>query len=252
MKTIHLKSDKDINLIAITEQPGTDEIDALDHFKFTITYTMFVSQHNDATVEELSVAQNISYQKINYFLGNYVDNSIWYDKIGQNMIDSHFSTAKNLLLVTPTINVTYLGNCLFRKLNALCKDNVHVDGISVKDWGTNLTYSYRTDEPAEGIHILPSNEEWMGEFSIYDTPWWDRDSISAYDYACRTAEDLADVKEVLEEEGQIMGNDFQLIEDEVIKQMKANDPAMFNEINEKKGEIIEVDFKSRSVPKKVD
>jgi len=27
---------------------------------------------------------------------------------------------------------------------------------------------------------------------------------------------------------------------------------MFNEINEKKGEIIEVDFKSRSVPKKVD
>ncbi len=38
MRTIHLKSDNDINLIAVTEQPGTDEIEALDHFKFTVAY----------------------------------------------------------------------------------------------------------------------------------------------------------------------------------------------------------------------
>mgnify|MGYP003644681448 CR=1 FL=1 len=249
MRTIHLKTDRDINLIAITEQPGTDEIDALDHYKFTVTYTMYVSEDHKSTIEQLSINQNISYQKINHFLNHYVDNSIWYDKIGQNMIDQHFSTTKNLLLVTPVINVTYLGNCLFRKFNALCKKNVHVDGISIKDWSTNLTYSYRTDEPEEGIDILPANAEWMGEFSIYDTPWWDRDSISAYDYACRDADDLEEVKDLIAEEGVDMGTDFQLIEDEVIKQMKTLDPALYNEI---KGEVIEVDFKSRLGPKKVD
>ena len=240
MRTIHLKSDNDINLIAVTEQPGTTEIDAIDHFKFTVSYTMYVSQDNDESLEKLSLNQNISYQKINHFLSHYIDNSIWYDKIGQDMVDMHFSTTKNLLLVTPHINVTYLGNCFFRKLNALCKDHVKVDGISIKDHGTNLTYSYRTDTPDEGIGILPDNDAWMGEFSMYDLPWWDRDSISAYDYACRDAEDLAEIKQVLEEEGVEMGNDFQLIEDEVVRQMKANDPALFNE---KKGEIIEVDFK---------
>jgi len=249
MRTIHLKSDKDINLIAVIEQPDTTEIDSLDHFKFTVTYTMYVSQDDDETIEQLSINQNISYQKINHFLSFYVNNSIWYDKTGQDMIDNHFSSAKNLLLVTPAVNVTYLGNALFRKLNALCKDNVHVDGISIKDWETNLTYSYRTDEPLEGIDILPDNKEWMGEFSIYDTPWWDRDSISAYDYACSNAKDLAEVKLVLDEEGHIMSNDFQLIEEEVITQMKSVDPSMFNE---KKGEIVHVDFKSKVKPKKVD
>ncbi|MDA7807313.1 hypothetical protein N8955_01115 [bacterium] len=251
MRTIHLKSDNDINLIAVTEQPGTDEIDALDHYKFTVAYTMHVSQDNDKTLEQLSLAQNISYQKINHFMTQYVDNSIWYDEIGQNMVDMHFSTAKNLLLVTPHINVTYLGNCLFRKLNALCKENVHVDGISIKDWSTNLTYSYRTDSPEEMKSILPSDEDWMGEFSMFETPWWDRDSISAYDYSCRDAEDLANIKTVLEEEGCVEVNDFKLIEDEVIRQMRHTNKAMFGD-EEVKGEIIEVDFKAKSKPKKVD
>lgn len=252
MRTIHLKSDNDINLIAVTEQPGTDEIEALDHFKFTVAYTMYVSQDNDKSLEELSLSQNISYQKINHFLTQYVDNSIWYDEIGQNMIDMHFSTTKNLLLVTPHINVTYLGNCLFRKLNALCKDHVHIDGISIRDWATNLTYSYRTDAPEDIGNILPSNEDWMGEHSMYETPWWDRDSISAYDYSCRDAEDLKEIKSVLEEEGVDLGNDFKLIEEEVIRQMnRSNTKAMFGD-QEPKGEVIEIDFKSKSSPKKVD
>ena len=118
MKTIHLKTDKDIHLVGVLNVPNESEIEALEQFRFTISYTMFVSQENKESIEELSIAQNISYQKINHFLTYYVDHAMWYDKDGQNMVDKHFTQSKNLLLVTPSVNVAYLGNCLFKKFNA--------------------------------------------------------------------------------------------------------------------------------------
>ena len=97
-------------------------------------------------------------------------------------------------LITPIINVTYLGNCLFKKFNTLCKPNVYVDGVSILDHSTGLSYVYRTDEPDAEIEILPDSKEWPGKFSIYDTPWWERDSISAYDYSCNSQEELDNIK----------------------------------------------------------
>ena len=63
MKTIHLKTDKDIHLVGVLNVPNESEIEALEQFRFTISYTMFVSQENKESIEELSIAQNISYQK---------------------------------------------------------------------------------------------------------------------------------------------------------------------------------------------
>ena len=247
MKTIHLKTDKDIHLVGVLNVPNESEIEALEQFRFTISYTMFVSQENKESIEELSIAQNISYQKINHFLTYYVDHSMWYDKDGQNMVDKHFTQSKNLLLVTPIVNVTYLGNCLFKKFNALCKPNVYVDGVSIKDHSTGLSYIYRTDEPEADIEILPNPSEWPGEFSIYDKPWWERDSISAYDYACQSQEEVDMIKAQIEENEVEMDQDFQIIEEEVIKQL-SNDP----NFKEEKGKVIKFDFKKANNPKKVD
>ena len=68
MKTIHLKTDKEIHLIGMLNVPNESDIESLEQFRFTIAYTMFVSQDNNESIEELSIAQNISYQKINHFL----------------------------------------------------------------------------------------------------------------------------------------------------------------------------------------
>ena len=125
MKTIHLKTDKEIHLIGMLNVPNESEVESLEQFRFTVAYTMFVSQDNNESIEELSIAQNISYQKINHFLSYYVDHAMWYDVNGQDMIDKHFTLCRNLLLITPIINVTYLGNCLFKKFNTLCKPNVY-------------------------------------------------------------------------------------------------------------------------------
>lgn len=243
MKTIHLKADKDIDLIAVVNTPDSTEIEALEHFRFTVSFTMYVSQENNESIEDLSIAQNISYQKINHFLSYYVDHSLWYDKAGQDTIDKHFASTKNLLLITPLINPTYLGNCLFKKFNTLCKDNVWVDGLSIKDHSTDLTYTYRTDNPTEDIDILPT-KDWPGEFSIYDLPWWFRDSISAYDYSCNSQEELDAIR--LQIEDIAIEEDFQLIEEEVVKQM-GKDP----NFKQEQGKVIQYDFKNGK-PKKVD
>jgi len=246
MKTIHLKTDKEIHLIGMLNVPNESEIESLEQFRFTIAYTMFVSQDNNESIEELSIAQNISYQKINHFLSFYVDHAMWYDVNGQDMIDKHFTLCRNLLLITPIINVTYLGNCLFKKFNTLCKPNVYVDGVSILDHSTGLSYVYRTDEPDAEIEILPDSKEWPGKFSIYDTPWWERDSISAYDYSCNSQEELDNIKFQIEE-GEIEHEDWKIIEEEVMKQL-SNDP----NFNQEKGKVIKFDFKKANNPKKVD
>jgi hypothetical protein len=226
--------------------PNESDIESLEQFRFTIAYTMFVSQDNNESIEELSIAQNISYQKINHFLSYYVDHAMWYDVNGQDMIDKHLTQCRNLLLITPIVNVTYLGNCLFKKFNTLCKPNVYVDGVSILDHSTGLSYVYRTDEPDAEIEILPDSKEWPGEFSIYDTPWWERDSISAYDYSCKSQEELDNIKFQIEE-GEIEHEDWKIIEDEVIKQL-SNDP----NFNQENGKVIKFDFKKANNPKKVD
>lgn len=247
MKTIHLKTDKKINLIGVLNVPNEPEIEAVEHFKFTVSFTMYVNQDKKQTIEELSIAQNISYQKINHFLSYYVDNALWYDKDGQDMIDRHFTQTKNLLLVTPIINVTYLGNCLFKKFNTLCKDNVFVDGLAIKDHITNLTYTYRTDDPDEDIEILPEPGTWPNEFTIYEKPWWLRDSVSCYDYACKSQEEVEQIREQIKENEEQINNEFKVIEDEVVKQMQS-DP----NFAEEKGKVIQFDFKKANNPKKVD
>lgn len=226
--------------------PNESDIESLEQFRFTIAYTMFVSQDNNESIEELSIAQNISYQKINHFLSYYVDHAMWYDVNGQDMIDKHLTQCRNLLLITPIVNVTYLGNCLFKKFNTLCKPNVYVDGVSILDHGTGLSYVYRTDEPDAEIEILPNSKEWPGKFSIYDTPWWERDSISAYDYSCNSQEELDNIKFQIEE-GEIEHEDWKIIEEEVMKQL-SNDP----NFNQEKGKVIKFDFKKANNPKKVD
>ena len=47
------------------------------------------SDDNDR-LEELSIKQNISYQKIEHLIRNYINNSIWYDVMIIQVIDAHF------------------------------------------------------------------------------------------------------------------------------------------------------------------
>ena len=59
----------------------------------------------------------------------------------------------------------------------------------------------------------------MGERSIYELPWWERNDISTYDNFALDDEELKSVRKQLEDQQHLLDRDFQTIEDEVRSQM---------------------------------
>ena len=76
----------------------------------------------------------------------------------------------------------------------------------------------------------------MGDLSIYDTVWWERDDISTYDNYALDEQELILIRKNLAEQKDVLDADFNMIEQEVRSQMSQ---AGF--IPE--GEVVEVDFK---------
>ena len=139
--------------------------------------------------------------------------------------------------MTPEVNITYLTNCLFAKFNSICKPNITVSNIAVVDLETNITYDYE-DEDGDIPDFLPYQDEFMGELSIYDKVWWERDDISTYDNYAMDLEELEVIRDTLAKQKHLMDADFIMIEEEVRNQMTQ---AGF--IPE--GEVVEVDFKAK-------
>ena len=73
--------------------------------------------------------------------------------------------------------------------NSISLDNIIVDSIKVTDTDTNITYDYE-DTDGEIPDFLPYQDEFMGERSIYELPWWERNDISTYDNFALDDEEL--------------------------------------------------------------
>lgn len=247
-RTVRLRKSKEINLLAVFNVEDSAVVDSIQSNKFLISWTMYVEKYPDSDLTDISIKQNISYQKILHFLDNYVNDSLWYDPECISCIDRNFSSTKNFLFITPKVNINSLSNVLFRKFNSLCSENVFVDGIEVYDFEADLNYEYFNDTKEYDDLNLPSAKEFVGEYSIYDKPWWERSSISTYDYAVKSNQELLDIRKELEESEKLMEQDLKVIEDQVIKQMRDT-----FKIETTKGELIKVDFTSKTkTPKKLD
>jgi hypothetical protein len=235
-KKVKLKSECEVNIISVFGRDDGLEIDAIKSNRYIIKFGMYATF--DDTVEDvndLSVEQNISYQRIQHFIKYYLHDSLWYDKFALRTIENHFASTDNVFVITPEVNITYLTNCLFAKFNAICKNHITVSNIGVVDLETGITYDYE-DEEGEVPEFLPYQSEFMGDLSIYDTVWWERDDISTYDNYALDEQELILIRKNLAEQKDVLDADFNMIEQEVRSQMSQ---AGF--IPE--GEVVEVDFK---------
>tara|TARA_B110000858_G_scaffold198444_1_gene265114 strand:- start:4852 stop:5598 length:747 start_codon:yes stop_codon:yes gene_type:complete len=237
-KKVKLKSECEVNIISVFGRDDGLEIDAIKSNRYIIKFGMYATF--DDTVEDvndLSVEQNISYQRIQHFIKYYLHDSLWYDKFALRTIENHFASTDNVFVITPEVNITYLTNCLFAKFNAICKNHITVSNIGVVDLETGITYDYE-DEEGEVPEFLPYQSEFMGDLSIYDTVWWERDDISTYDNYALDEQELILIRKNLAEQKDVLDADFNMIEQEVRSQMSQ---AGF--IPE--GEVVEVDFKTK-------
>ena len=143
-----------------------------------------------------------------------------------------------MFFITPDVNITYFTNCLFAKFNSICLENITVDSIQVLDTDTNITYDYE-DTEGEVPEFLPYQEEFMGQLSIYDMPWWHWADISTYDNFALDKKELTEVRKQLEENKDMLDADVLTIEEEVRSQM--NQAGLVSD-----GEVIDIeDFKRK-------
>ena len=241
MSKVCLTNSMPCNMIAVVSENDLDskEIQFLEMFSFNVSWTMFANIDNDISINELSIRQNIGYQKIEHFLRHYCNNALWYEVKDIPTINSHFTVTQNSLCVTPGVNLMYLANVLFAKLNSICDECIIISKLQLQDLSSGITYTVEDNE-GEIPAVLPTQEEFMGELSIYDDPWWCRDDVSTYDSKAQDKEELAEIKENIEKSKEILEADFKQIETEVRSYMT----------DQKSAEVIEVDFE-KGTDKKV-
>ena len=206
-----------ITVIAVVgndQDKDSKEITFVESFGFNLSWSMYATFDGEVSPEELSVKQNIAYQKIMHLCNNYINNSLWYDKNDINVIDAHFSSSQNVLMITPANNVMYLTNCLFAKFNSICDEQIIVNKIDLQEIATGVTYTVEEDT---GLmpEVLPTQEEFMGPLSVYDKPWWERSDVSTYDNVALDEEEKERIQEKLHESKELLEEDFKQIEKDV-------------------------------------
>lgn len=244
-QTVRIKTTKDFGLQVVTNRQDTADIESIAYNRFSVQWSMYTVKETNDSVFDVSVDQNVSHQKIIHFIDNYLDNSLWYDPDAIPCIKQHFSSATNLLCITPSVNITILAYCLIAKFNSICKDNVNVEDLILLDHITGIEYEHNDIDMQTTLLKLPTVEDFVGEFSIYDQPWWLRNSTSTYDFSATDQEEQQKIMGEITENKLNMNDDFATIEKEVYEQMKSYYP----ESEDTRGQLIEVNFKDKKTKK---
>lgn len=230
IKTVKLTKTLPVQLTSFTQNSSGDEIDYIQSNDYQMKWKLSTLNDDNISLEELTYNQNVSLQKIEHFVRNYLNNSLWFEKDGTNMANIHLSSTENMLLVTPVLNFTCLGLCLYAKLNSLCKPGIVVTDLYLNDLMADQSFEY-ADLDGELPESLPNQDEFMGDLSVWDTVWWCRDDLSTYDnMAVDTDEQERVRKEILVAEEAIL-SDFDYIEDQVRQLLTPENEAEIIEIN---------------------
>lgn len=236
IQTARLKTARKIGLLGVFTIPDTNDLDNISYNEFTITWSMYTQKPEDSSTFDVSVDQNISYQKISHWLETCVDQSFWYSPESQGCINSHFASANNYLFITPEVTINSLANVMMAKLNTLCKENVFVDLVGIVDHHTGIEYEHENIEFDKVLSMLPSAEDFVGEYSIYEYPWWSRDTISAYDMNANNMEEALAIRTDLDSRFEKINEGFNLIEKEIYDQMEL----IYPDEEKKRGQVIEL------------
>lgn len=236
---VKLSCSKELSVVTIF---GSEkEIVAVQPNRFNINWSMFAELRSDSDPDQLAIDQNISYQKIHHFLSYYVDNALWYAPESMLCIDTHFSATDNGLLITPDTNISMLTSTLFAKMNSISKPDIHICDVKIYDFLTNMSYDYNDEDyiiPAG----LPEQKNFMGELSVHEQPWWERDDVSTYDNKALDEKELHDIRMKLLEHEDLLEKDFREIEDMVTEQLsKVNWNELSEEEQQKTAELIKLD-----------
>lgn len=212
----------------------------IEQKKFTITYQMFsLPEEND--VLKQSRAQNSAYLKIGLFINNHLDGALAFTMEDMPMAGKFLSEYDNGFMVLPDLDDVTILEALHRKFTALAGDITIITKLSLHDEELNLKYNFYYEEE-DTKYTLPTIQEWIGDLSFWDIPWWDRYDVLTFDNVAQDEEERD--KHRADEAGRL-GTYAPLdeIDDDVEKMLKGikNKYTEEHPEEDKQGELISLD-----------
>ena len=218
---------------------------------YDLTFTLRTEQSSGVSYDQAYIHQNISFSTISSFIYEQLHQSVIYDLETKSDAENIFSPYDNNFMILPTINEACLISCLHAKLNAISHDSSIVEMVKLKEKDESLSYEMFSDNGE--YESLPTVSSWLGEFSVWDTPWWFRKDFSTYDNFLPNKEeyDLFFENTNKESINERMASPIKEIEGQIIDELAKEH---LGTDNTEKGKLIEVDFakkqfKPKLVPK---
>ena len=214
---------------------------------YELTFTLRTEQSSDVTYDQAYIYQNISFSTISSFIYEQLHQTVMYDLDSKTNAENIFSPYDNNFMILPTINEACLISCIHAKLNAICHDTSIVEMIKLKEMDETLSYEMFSDDLQ--YDTLPNIKTWLGEFSVWDQPWWNRKDFSTYDNFLPNKEeyDLFFKNSDRDNINEKMAAPIREIEGQIIGELASEYLDEDNPETAEKGKLIEIDFKN---PKK--
>jgi hypothetical protein len=179
MKDLSLEKTVSVKVM-VFNSPDT-RID-IKHFKISFNMVTLLQEEQDKLVLEMN--QNISFAKVQFFLQEIFNESILCQAEHSAQMMKSLGTYENKIVVLPKLDKGTIVTALHRKFNSICSQNTKVFVVKLYDVDMELSYTYNcVDEDEQQYDELPTIDEWMGEYSYWDEPWWDRSDQLTWDLA---------------------------------------------------------------------
>jgi len=237
MNVFNLTKTISVNLIWLSAKDQT-----IKSHDYDITYSLRTRTPENVSYEKAYIWQNISFSTINTFLYDQLYQSIVYDDQSKSDAERFMSSYDNNYIFLPTLSEAVLLHALHCKLNTICHPHSNIETLSIKLKEEQLSYNCINDDLE--YPELPSIKEWLGELSIWDTPWWMRKDFSTFDNVALNQEekDQWANDEKKQEMMARMSDPIKEIETKVSSQLSIS--------TKDKGELIEIDFKDKKLKSK--
>lgn len=229
MNVFTLEKTHDIKLLMVDHEQRL-----LSQNNFELTYNLITEVQNSDEIEEAQIQQNLSFAKINMMIKGLIDNSVVIE-FGENVASTIEFLAKfdNNLMVLPELHESSIISALHCKFNTISGPHTFVEEVRLKNLEDNITYRLFCDEDDPYYSQLPSEEEWLGEFSYWDKPWWYRNDGTMLD---RNAVNEEEYQKWLEARAESGLDDGHGLFEEIEEYIRNGIPV------EGIGEVVEVDF----------
>lgn len=210
---------------------------------YKLKYTMRTEPNDDlSNIKELGLYQNLSFQTVNHFISEYLNNAVVYSTDNMESILRFIPEYTNTLISLPTLNESCFLTALYRKLDSIIHDDTIVETLELIDTADELSYTV-FDEPIN--NFLPEMTDWLGELAYFKEPWWDRRDFSSFDNVAKSQEEIDNWDKDIPPQLEISFNSF------IEEMTKAINGELDEEQPKPAGELISLDFASKSpTPKK--